>query len=81
MYQASTYLKSYNEFNEDISIVKGLSSKGRFKFSDIIEIQGQSECVTKKIVSDGEEMTENINDKSETVFASVEYPRNMRRTG
>ena len=74
-------MKSYNKFNENISIVKGLSSKARFKFSDITEIQGQSECVTKNNVSDGEEMTENINDKSETVFASVEYPLNMHRTG
>ena len=51
-----------------------------FKFSDIIEIQGQSECVTGKYVSDKKEMTENINGRSETQFALVEDPLNMDRT-
>ena len=50
-----------------------------FKFSDIAEIQGQSECVTEKNVSDRKESTENINDRSETEFASVEDPLNMHR--
>ena len=30
-----------------------------FKFSDVVEIQGQSESVTEKIISDGKEMTGN----------------------
>ena len=51
-----------------------------FKFSDIVEIQGQSECVTGKYVSDKKEMTENINGSSETQFALVEDPLNMHRT-
>ena len=51
-----------------------------FKFSDIIEIQGQSECVTEKNVSDRKEMTENINDRSEIELASVEDPLNMHKT-
>ena len=34
--------------------------------------------VTEKNVSDGKEMTENLNDRSETEFASVEDPLNMR---
>ena len=51
-----------------------------FKFSDIVEIQGQSECVTGKYVSDKKEMTENINGRSETQFALVEDPLNMHRT-
>ena len=46
--QALTYLKSYNKFHEDISIAKGLSSEEMFKFSDINEIQRQSECATEK---------------------------------
>ena len=36
-----------------------------FKITDIVEIQGQSECVTEKIVCDSKESTENINDRSE----------------
>ena len=51
-----------------------------FKFSDIAEIQGQSEHVTEKNVSDEKEMTENINDSSKTEFALVEDPLNMSRT-
>ena len=46
-----------------------------FKFSDIVEIQGETESVTEKNISDGKEMTENVNYKrSETEFASVEDP-------
>ena len=37
-------------------------------------------CVTEKNVSDGKEMTKNINDRSETEFGSVEDPLNMHRT-
>ena len=80
VYQPLTYLKSYNNFYEDISIPKGLSSEDMFKISDIVEIQGQSKCVTEKNVSDGEEMTENINYRSETEFTSIEDPLNMHRT-
>ena len=48
MYQALTYLKSWNTFSEDIPIARVLSNKDICKFSDIVEIQGQSECVTEK---------------------------------
>ena len=58
-YQALTYLKSYNKFSEDISISKDLSREAMFKFSDVVEIQGQSESATEKIISDGKEMTGN----------------------
>ena len=51
-----------------------------FKFSDIVEIEGQSECVTGKYVSDKKEMIENINGRSETQFSLVEDPLNMHRT-
>ena len=51
-----------------------------FKFSNIVEIQGQSDCATEKNVSDGKEMTENLNDRSETKFDSLEDPLNMQRT-
>ena len=51
-----------------------------FKFSDIVEIQGETESVTEKNISDGKEMTENVNyDRSETEFASFEDPLNMYR--
>ena len=69
-------MKSYNKFYEDISIAKGLLIEDIFDFSDIVEIQGQSECVTEENVSDGKEMTQNINDRTETEFASVEDPLN-----
>ena len=75
-----TYLfEILNKFYNDISFVKGLSSEEMFRFSDIVEIQGQSECVTEKNVSDRKEITENINDRSETEFSSVEDPLNMHR--
>ena len=64
VYQVLTYLKSYNKFCDDISIAKGLSSEEMFDGN----------------VSDGKEMTENINDRSESKFASVEDPLNMYRT-
>ena len=80
IYQALTYLKSYNKFYDVISIAKGLSSEEMFKFSDIVEIQGKFEFVTEKNVSNGKEMTENINGRSETEFASVEDPLNMHIT-
>ena len=70
IYQALTYLKSYNEFYDDISITKGLSSKEIIRFSHIEEN-----------VSDGKEITENINDRSEPEFASIEGPLSMHRTG
>ena len=50
------------------------------KFSDIVQIQGKSECLTEKIVSDKKEMTENIYDRSEIEFASVEDPLNVHIT-
>ena len=53
-----------------------------FKFSNVqIQIQGETESVTEKNISDGKEMTENMNyNKSETEFASVEDPLNMYKT-
>ena len=53
VYQALDYLKSYNKFYEGMSIAKGLSSEDMFKFSDVVEIQGQSECVTEKMFLTG----------------------------
>ena len=57
-----------------------LQSEGMFKFSDIVEIQEQSKCVTEKNISDGKEMTENINDRSKTEFSSFEDPPKKYRT-
>ena len=51
-----------------------------FKFSDIVQIQKKSEFATEKNVSDRKEMAENINDRSEIEFATVEDPLNMHRT-
>ena len=43
IYQALAYLKSHKKLYEDIA--KGLSGEEMFKFSDILEIQGQKgEC-------------------------------------
>ena len=39
-------LKSHNKFYENISIATGLPSDDMFRFSDIVEIQGQN--VTEK---------------------------------
>ena len=50
------------------------------KFSDIVETQGQFSCVTEKNDSDGKEMTENINDRSEAEFTSVDDPPTMHKT-
>ena len=80
VYQALTYLKFCNTFYGDISIVKGLLSEDMFKFSDIVEIQGQSDCVTEKNVSYAKKMTENINDRSETEFTSFKNSLNTHRT-
>ena len=49
-------------------------------FSDTAEIQGQFEYINEKNDSDGKEMSENINDRSETEFALVQDPLNMHRT-
>ena len=83
IYQALSYSKSHNKFYKDNSIKKGLSSEDMFKFSDIVETQGETESDAENI-SDGKEMTENVNDtRSETEFASGEanmHPLNMHRT-
>ena len=73
-------MKSHNKFYEGISLAKGLPSEHMFKFFDIIEIQGQSECATEKKFTDRKERIENINDKSETGFTSAEDLMNMHTT-
>ena len=50
-----------------------------FRFSYILEVQGQNKNVTEKIISDRKEVSENRND-TETEYASVEDPLNMCRT-
>ena len=57
LYTALTYFKSYNKFYEDVSIAKDLSIEDMFDFSHIVEIQGQSECVTERNISGEKEMT------------------------
>ena len=47
------------------------------KFYDFVEIQGNSESVHEKNISDRKEMTENISDRNETELYSVEDPLNM----
>ena len=56
MYQALAYFKSHSKFYEDISIAKGLSRKEMFRFCDTVEIEGEKESVTEKIISDRTEM-------------------------
>lgn len=51
-----------------------------FKVSDIAKMQGQSGIVMWKNTSDGNKMTENKNDRSETDFTSVQDSLNMQRT-
>ena len=77
VYQTLICLKSYNKFYDNISNANGLSSLEIFKIFDIAEIQWQSECVTEKNVSHRKQMSENINDRNDTEFASVEDPLNM----
>ena len=50
-------LKSHNKFYSYISIAKGFSSEEIFRFSNIVEIQGESESAAEKTISDGEEMS------------------------
>ena len=76
-YKVLAYLKSNNKFYEDVSIWKGLLSKDKFTFSDIVEIQGQNKTVTEKIISDRKKISENRND-TETEYDSVEDPLNMQ---
>ena len=79
--KAQTYLKSHNKFYRDIAIANGLLSEDMFTFSSIVENQGQSKSVAGKIISDGKEISKNINGSiSETMFPSVEDPLNKHRT-
>ena len=45
--QVLTYSKSHNKFQKNISIRKLLSSEDMFKFSDIVEMQAQTERDTE----------------------------------
>ena len=76
IHQALVYLKSNDNFYADFSIAKGLSSEEMFRFSDIVEVQGQKNPVTEKIVSNGTEMSESTND-TETEYSSVEVLLSM----
>ena len=72
IYQALIYLKLHNKFYEDISIAKGLSNEDMLKFSDFVEMQGETEKGTAESI-------ENVNE-SEAEYASVEDPLNIHRT-
>ena len=50
-----------------------------FRFFEIVEIQGENESATEKIMSDSTEISESIND-TKTEYASVEDPLSMYRT-
>ena len=66
---------------KDISIARGLSSEETFKFSSIVEFQGETESFTERNISVWKEMNKNINGtRSETEFTAVEDPLNMHRT-
>ena len=59
MYQPLKYLRSHNKFYEDISFANGPLSEDLFRFSNIVDIY-----VTEKLISDGEIMSENLNDNT-----------------
>ena len=59
--QALTYLKSNNKSYEDISVTKDPSGEDMLKFSDIIEIQEETESVNENGISDEKEMNKNNN--------------------
>ena len=69
IYQALNYLKTHDEFFEDISISEGLSSKEMINVSGIDKHQDVVESIHKKVIS------------NETEYGSVEDPLSMRRTG
>ena len=50
-----------------------------FRFSDIVEFQGQNKNITEKVISDRKKVIENKND-TETEYVSVEELLNMHRT-
>ena len=60
LYQGFIYLKSQNKFYEDFSIAKGLARPKLFRFSEIVEIQAESDSLTEKVVSNGTEISESI---------------------
>ena len=76
IYQALIHLKSRNKFYEDISIAKGLSSEDMLKFSDFVEMQGETEKGTAESICNPKE---NVNE-SESEYASVEDRLNIHRT-
>ena len=45
-----------------------------FRFSDIVEIQGETEGVTAINISDGKEITENVNYKKKNNFLQLKIP-------
>ena len=76
IYQALIYLKSHIKFYEDISIEKGLSSEDMLKFSNLVEMQGETEKSTAESICKAKE---NANE-SETEYPLVEDPINIYRT-
>ena len=72
-------MKFYNKFYTDISIAKGPSCKEMFRFSDIVEVQGENWSATEKNISDRTEIMKSKSD-TETEHGSVEDPRSMHRT-
>ena len=65
IYQALTNLKLHNKFYEDISIAKGHSSEDMFKFSDIVEIQGETEKSTAESICNAKE---NVNELKQNML-------------
>ena len=48
IYEIFAYLKSHDNFYEDVSIIKGLSSEDMFRFSKVVETQEENGSVTEK---------------------------------
>ena len=49
IYQGLTNFNAQNKFYKDISIAKSLLSEEMFKFSNIVQVQGETKSNTEKI--------------------------------
>ena len=64
--------------SHDISITKDFLSEEMFRFSDIVQIQGENEGIADKNFLDGKRKRESITE-TDTEYSSVEYLINMHR--
>ena len=60
--QALAFLKSHNEFYEDISVTNSLPSEEIFRCSSIVKTQGENKSATEKIIPNKKEVRESLYD-------------------